>query len=139
MWLAFELARLPYAFEPAYPGAIGTYEGPIDDLPWEPAICPAHALHFVGRADYTSRSGRPLWSNGGLKMFPHHPRYLAVNAYSARGRWRETRLGMCLHGADAHPASTYEMASIFDLHRETDETFGDVFAPLFDLYSIPPL
>ncbi|UZJ55676.1 hypothetical protein CBS101457_004996 [Exobasidium rhododendri] len=137
LWLSFELSGAPYYFEPAYPGGIGVFDGPLDDLPWEPTICPAHALHFIGRTSYASRLGRPMWADGGLKLFPHHAEYLPISAWSARGRWEQTSLGMCLKGADAKPTNHHSLSSLYQRHRIIDEVFEDIFNPIFDLHGIP--
>jgi hypothetical protein len=93
-------------------------------------------LHFVGRSSYASRRGRPVWADGGLKLFPHHPEFLKVNAYSARGRWEQTNLGMCLIGADAQSTEKHALRDIYEQHRVIDETFEDIFSPIFELHNV---
>jgi hypothetical protein len=80
-----------------------------------------------------------MWADGGLKVFPHHPDFLKVNAWSARGRWQQTKLGMCLVGADAQPAERHSLAKLYYKHRIIDETFEDIFHPIFDIHNISSL
>lgn len=136
IWLSFELTGIPYYFVPQYPGAVGNFEGSTDDPPWEPTICPAHAMHFIGRSSYADHDGVPAWINGGLKLFPRHTEYLRISAWATRGRWQQTRLGMCIIGADARSPDLFDISQLWKAHIRADEAFEELFGPVMEYYNI---
>ena len=60
-WLACELSKTPYYFQPDYAGIIGTLELAPGNTPAS-KICSAHILHMDHTGDM------PFWFNGGLLL-----------------------------------------------------------------------
>lgn len=77
-----------------------------------------------------------MWVDGGLKLFPHHPEYLPIQAWSARGRWEQTDMGMCLKGADAKSSDRHELGDVFTKYRSIDKTFEGILRPIFDRHHL---
>ncbi|KDE03326.1 mannosyl transferase [Microbotryum lychnidis-dioicae p1A1 Lamole] len=92
-WIAFELAGIPYYFDPPFASTIGhlTYFSGSDGVS-APQMCSEHHLHL-------DRKGRPFWWNGSLfedKRNPSSTYFLATHYSSGTADWATESEPWCM-------------------------------------------
>ncbi|UZJ57613.1 hypothetical protein CBS101457_006933 [Exobasidium rhododendri] len=104
LWLAFELARIPYSFVSSSPGAVGRIN---EDSPGDGRVCSPKPLHFShGRRG--GASSLPMWFEGPLMLDTTHSTYFRPNAYIDRGKWEAQKTHWCFAGSDVRSLEVKE-------------------------------
>jgi len=112
LWIAFELARIPYSFVGSSPGALGYIE---DDQ----KLCNPKPLHFHQQARGVTSDSMPTWFEGPLVLDVKHDFYFRPTSWVSRGKWEPQQTQWCVSGSDPIPLEmaqhgNHSLTSVFD-------------------------